>query len=300
MSAALDPNTVVTLASSIGGPTLTFEAQKTPSDPSFFTLVDIPGWYDQTQVDLDTENLPGQHGAFPPEDPTYGPRTIQVTADMTGPPGSDIRTLFWEKFSRLGLGPDRLTVTDAFGTLYSDTWLMGTPSFKLGAVTWIGRMTLNLYAPDPRKYRYQGGTIETQPGGVGGVIDGLAFPLIDTATGGLDFGTFAVSGGFYLHNSGTIESWPMLTVRGGLPGGFSLVSNIDSLVFSADVPNGQQCVLSPYAGGRAILNGVDRTDALVPVWTPVQPGETRLYVFSALGSPDTAARCFTDMRDAFI
>jgi hypothetical protein len=288
---AVTPGTIVDL-----GGYMRFEATLSPSEGAH-TLTDLQGWLDMTEITLDTEKLPGQHGHFPPEDPLLGGRYVRVLADITTAPGGDIRTEFWRAFSAVPLGPWRMSVTDAFGTLYSDVWLSGTPRFTMGRVAWIGTVDITLFAPDMRKYRAQEPGDGHEPQGAV-TLDGLHYPLY--LDGYLDYGPFAVSGGFYLNNAGTIESWPTFRVRGELIDGFAVEAGDDLLVFDTTVPSGQECVLSPYAGGRAILNGEDRTEELVESgWSALQPGETRLFVFSALGDYDPAARLFPIMRDAF-
>lgn len=262
-----------------------------------FALVDIPGWYDKPSLELDSEPIPGQDGMFPPIDPKYGGRYITLVADVLSAPHTDIRQVYWEQFSALRARAYELEVTDPFGTLTATVWPNGQARFTVGRVPWIGRVEVPLLAPDPRKYRAQP-SVSTQPAGEG-TSDGLEFPLF--ADGYLDFGDFEIAGGFYLSNAGKADSTPYFRVRGGLDGGFSIVSPAGTLTFTGAVPVGQEVVLSAFAGGRAILNGVDRTDLLtVAQWAPIEPGETRPYSFVSLDTYSSTALLTAYMKDAWI
>lgn len=285
-------DTLITLGSK-----LVVENTLYPTVQGRYTLVDVPGWYGKPPITLDTESMPGQDGAFPPSEATYGGRNFSVIATATAAPGKDIRQEFWPGFSDVQLELQRFTMADPFGTLFSDVWPNGELKFNLGRVPWIGEIEIPLFAADPRKYR-QHAPVGAKPAGAE-TLDGLHYPLYEN--GYLDYGDFSIAGGFYLHNAGKAQSWPTFTVIGGMDEGFTITSGEKVLRFEGAVPVGQACVLSPYTGGRAILNGVDRTDLLTQSdWAPVNGGATSPFAFASLGDYTATAYCTADMKDAWI
>ncbi|MCI2959554.1 phage tail family protein [Agromyces atrinae] len=273
-------------------------------DPHFdeWELVDLAGWYGRPSILHDAEPIPGQHGFLPPTEVTYAGRYVYVTLRKRVQPHQDIRSHHWGEFSDIRIGvPYSMTVEDAAGALTTDVWLTEAPDFVIDTVEWWATVTLPLMAPDPRKY---GPARPLRISATPETTNGLEFPLFED--GFLSFGPFDTgagfgAGSFALHNHGSIESYPIYRVTGAIAGGFSILTDGGELKFAQTVPPGTELVLSPYAGGRAVLNGVDVTVSLtVADWVPVARGERRGFTFVPVGTASAGAELAVDFREAWI
>ncbi|MET3635669.1 hypothetical protein [Curtobacterium oceanosedimentum] len=101
-------------------------------------------------------------------------------------------------------------------------------------------------------------------------LAGLAFPLFATAVGvaslpgALDFGmTSAGSNAAQISNAGNTAAWPVVTVTGPCPGGFTLALDGHAVTYGTDVPPGMQIAVDYSTGTATLLPGnVDRTTQL--------------------------------------
>jgi hypothetical protein len=265
-----------------------------------WTLVDFDDWYATADPSFPVDKNPLGVGDFPPPPATWSGKYMDLVADVWVGEGQDVRTWEWRRLSALRLAPVTVTVTDSFGTLTSQVQLAEAVEFQLGDVPRYARVTFHLYAPDPLTY---GPTREFLIPAVRPVADGLHFPLF--SAGKLDFGEWPVTAGFgpgkfAFSNFGTEESWPWFEAAGYMEGGFTIISGDDEIRYEDDVPTNKTLLLSPYAGGRAILDGVDVTTNLVsPAWSPIQPGDRRGFTFSPLGSASGGAALIPRFREAY-
>lgn len=263
----------------------------------------VDGWYDSPVVRLDTADIPGQDGSFTPDEPLLSGREISFTgyhrASSMAVAKLDVQRWAAALAKRHGFD---FTVEDEAGRLSSQVWVRGQVRMKPVLDLWL-RFNFVLFAPDPRKY----GPLPTPPltlSATPEVTDGLQFPLF--GDGFLSFGDFGDGAGFgagqfALLNRGSIASWPVYRVTGALTSGFSILTDGGELKYAATVPAGAELVLSPYAGGRAVLDGVDVTTNLtVANWVPVGPGERRLFTFVPAGAVSAGAGIRVDFREAWI
>ncbi|MGW9345584.1 hypothetical protein ACWGR3_28945 [Streptomyces albidoflavus] len=142
----------------------------------------------------------------------------------------------------------------------------------------ISTFEVTVYSRDPRKYGV-GRSIPmdaaVEPSG------GLRFPMVDGSV------SFGVTGGvlfpgvFALYNPGTAEFYPDRFVLDGPIPSFTIQSESHVIEYSAPIGIGDELILTPYAGGRATLNGADVSHNLLQAdWVPVRPGETRGFLFT--------------------
>jgi hypothetical protein len=261
-----------------------FEFDSEVGSGQVFKLTDLENWYSSAPVRVTVDPLPLSDGGFAPNRTYRSPKVMSINGFCYGGTTMEAIENAWQRIA--AIAPDgeamTLTVTDDSSDVKSmRVWLNGNPQvlpFRNNAA----RFQIPIVASDPRKY----GPVQTalsQPPGTSSTV-GLAFPLF--APGYLDFGVFAPAGLFYISNDGTAETWPTFTVLGvvGVEG-FQILSNEQTIEYAAAVPSGSQVVLSPYAGGRASVGGVDVTSNLTQAnWPSVKPGQTREYIFNPLGS----------------
>lgn len=270
--------------------------------PTEWELVDEDGWYRRPSISMPTQTIPGGHGSLTPEEPTYNSRFIMLDYRKIVARGQDVRRTEYERFSMLEIGvPYELIVRDPIGELSAAVWLSESPDFAPKKAWWLeGR--LEFFAPDPRKYRLAGAPIEFDA--TPSVADGLSFPLF--TDGYLSFGAFVTVGDFgvtefVLRNDGSMESWPIYRLRGPIQTGFSILTDGGELRYSGGVPAESSLTLSPYAGGRAVLDGVDVTEKLVVAdWVPVGARQSRQFKFVAAGLVSGGAGIEIDFREADI
>lgn len=270
--------------------------EQNPTGAARFKLTDLEGWYGTT-VRLQVDDMPEGDGGFNPVRSYRGVRRMVLRGFAMGStPEGTVREV-WQELSAIAPQGEQLAlqVDDDGGTYYMDVWAGNVQVLPFAPRR--ARFSVELVATDPRKY---GAPLELAPTGpAGSADDGLTFPMF--AGGYLDFGAFTPSGLVYVANGGTAESWPIFHVRGTVDDGFQIISGTDVVEYSADLALGETVTLSPYAGGRAILAGADVTGGRLTQasWPSILPGETRLYVFNALGTADANARLTIEFREAW-
>jgi hypothetical protein len=252
-----------------------------------FKLTNLANWYSSPPVRIDITEQPTNDGGFNPVRAYRSSKPMQIEGVcFSTSPEAAVRDAY-QRIAALGTTGQQmtLTVTDDVDTKTMRVWLNGNPQVEpFGPAS--ARFAVPIIATDPRKY----GPVQTgTTGPSGGSEDGLEWPLFED--GYLSFGEFSPTGLFYIKNEGTAESWPTFKVRGTVTGGFQIVSDQDIIEYSANVPLGSELVLSPYAGGRATTGQSDVTiDLTQSDWAPIEPGETKAYVFVALGTTDANAQ----------
>lgn len=155
------------------------------------------------------------------------------------------------------------------------------------SLTW----SLQLAAPDPRKYA----TTVSGSTGVASQTGGLSWPLDWTGggAGGLNWGTVTSTGTITLTNSGTADTWPVITFAangGTIVNPAALDANGNLLSFNLTLSGTDQLVLTTNPIGRTVLlNGADRRSAMTSAqWFSIYPGSTDPVSFTASstsGSP---------------
>src|SRR5690606_28113692 len=138
-------------------------------------------------------------------------------------------------------------------------------------------IAFTVWSHDPRKY----GRMLTLPVDPTLVSQGgLGFPVVEGSLAFGERGEIDFPGVFRLENPGTADFYPIFHVTGPVDS-FTIRSEQYVLAYDAPIAANQTLTLSPYAGGRASLDGVDVSINLTEAgWVPVQGGETRGYRFT--------------------
>lgn len=251
-----------------------------------FKMTDLKNWYSSPPIRIDITEIPASDNAFAPTRAYRGSKSMSLEGVCyASDTESAIRDAYQQIAALAPLGMSMtMTVTDAAGTLTQQVWLTDSQVIPFGPRK--ARFQISLNAPDGRKYE---AAEVTSIGPAGGAGDGMIWPLF--AGGYLDFGAFSPSGLFTLTNIGTAPAWPTFVVQGALTGGFAIVSGSHIIQYDADLAVGQEVTLSSYAGGRAIQGTSDVTYNMSSSdWVSVLPGQSRNYVFEALGTADANAQ----------
>lgn len=254
-----------------------------------YRLTDVQRWHSPAPFRVDVTDLPNGDGAFNPVRSLRSAKRMAVVGIVEAADAEVAEYECWERIA--ALSPEGLSLpltVESNGRVRTmRVWLYGEPDVVPFTPT-KARFKVPVVATDPRKY---GLPLDIDPiGPAGDAAEGLVFPLF--AGGYLDFGAFTPSGFLQITNGGRAESWPVFKVRGGLDAaGFEIVSDADVLRYEAAVALGTEVTLSPYAGGRASIGTTDvSTNLTRSDWPSIKPGETRTYVFNALGTADANAR----------
>lgn len=244
-------------------------------------LTGLEGWFDAPSTRVDEDLIPGGDGAFDANLILLEPRRLVVRgfceAASSGWVEREVRP--WlaalSKSQDLGLR----VFSDQRWLSVRNSKVRG--SLKVRAVEpTMTEFEIPVWSHDPRKY---GPTRQIEIDAVAEPVGGMRFPIVD---GALDFameGLTAFPGVFKIENPGTAEFFPeRFTVKGPLDG-FTITSEQSTVQYDGPVGIGDELVLTPYAGGRATLNGADVSHNLIRAeWVAVQPGETRGFLFSPI------------------
>lgn len=252
------------------------------------------GWWDSPDSRDEDDLIPGVDGAFEdPEDPLVEGRRVTL------------------RFAHVASSPE-WSVLNARRVL-AGLVKMGDLGFRVyEAGSWLGlrrarvrgrvRVTegrrhvalceITVASKDPLKYGPTRRVVldsTVQPEG------GLAFPIVD---GALSFGTSSSGvlfpGVFAIRNAGTGALFPERFTVTGPVDGFQIISESHVVEYSAAIDAGATLVLTPYAGGRATLDGADvSTNLLEADWAAVEPGQTRGYFFDPV-DPGAGSQLLVD------
>lgn len=255
----------------------------------------LEDWFDSPETRFDEDLVPGMHGAFEPEPTLMGPR--RVTFRARNQASSEAYAVREVRSWAAGLSTSsdlRFRVFQAGRWLYLHRARVRGKARVRRLIDGVTELEIPVWAADPRKY---GETqrleldANVQPSG------GLRFPMVD------GFVSFGASGGvlfpgvFVIHNQGTADFVPDRFTVVGPVDGFTISSESYVIEYAGAVPVGQQLIITPYAGGRATLDGADVSHNLLQAdWVPVQPGETRGFLFTP-DEPGAGSRLIVDYPD---
>jgi hypothetical protein len=285
---------VATMTVTLGELTLTDDPVGDPS----WKVQELDGWWSPPPVETNIENIPLGDGGF--DAPTFRrPKTFSINGVVQASTRAAARTAAWDRLAGLSPtgGPMTLTVMDEAGTRQMQVRLASNPQ----VLPYGGQRAffqIPLVAADGRKY----GPLISQQRGIGlpAATDGLTFPLFSDGT--LSFGSFTGTNSVALANTGTAPTFPTFAVSGYFDSaGFVIVSDAGEVItFQRTVSPGSTVILSPYAGGRATIDGSDQTTYLTsPSWTPIPPKGSRAYTLFAAGQSDAGAGMTVTYREAW-
>lgn len=247
-----------------------------------FHLSKLVGWYDAPTARFDADDRPQGDGKFRQKRVWRGARVVSVEGSWTG---DNLAAAYAAREQLMAAQADGaespFVVNDLLGVRSSSVSLTTAPTADDGLYQPFFKFAFDVIAPDPVKY----GRAQSQTTSVPTPSSGLVWPL-GSSTPYFNWGTPGSSGQISLTNSGTAQSWPTLTVTGGLAGGFSLtwVPTGDQLIYSGPIPDGSSVNLSARTG-RATMNGTSDVTGFLTTsnWWSIAPGQTGLVQFTPIG-----------------
>lgn len=254
-------------------------------------VVDVPGLWDSAETRDEEEVIPGRDGLNGSVEQLLDGITFRVVGKSVA------TTPQWAADDRAWLRSLAKLDDLAFRKNEAGTWLSlrgARVDGKVRASTDFRGLETSFEIPvasrDPRWY----GQKKSFPvDAVAAQTGGLRYPLVDGSVSFGDLGDVSFPGAFRVPNRGTAPYWPGFRVRGGMDS-FTIISESHVIAYDAPIGVNQTLTLSPYLGGRAVLDGVDvSTNLLQADWVPVRGGETRGYVFSAI-QPTAGAQLLVD------
>lgn len=241
-------------------------------------IVDLDGWWDSPDNNVGKFPVPGGYGTLPFATPTPGTveaviRGVAVSTtpmmgerdrawlrSLAGLPDLEMRV--WEQYQWLSVRGAQVN-----GRVRVDTDYRGhRTAFEIPITTY-----------DPVRYGAQADPIVLDAMEV--ASGGLAWPVVD---GSFDFGALpevTFPGQFEVENVG-LHPFHLETFVRGPVDGFQLISDNRVVEYSNPIPAGKTVSVSPYLGGRAVVDGTDVSVHLTRAeFTPVCPGVTQNYLF---------------------
>ena len=243
-------------------------------------LTGLEGFYDSPGTQFDETLIPGQDGAFDPEDVLLEPRRVTIRGEC------EVSSRAWaDNVARAWLASLAKKSDLNFRAYVGGKWVSLRFAKVRGQIKvrdldeTSTEFEIPVWAADPIKY---GPTLKFDVDATVAPSGGMSFPIVDGAISFGVSGAVTFPGAFQLYNPGTAGFYPAFTVRGPVAS-FTITSEGRVIEFVSPVPTGKELVLSPYLGGRAVLDGVDVSHNLTQAgWAPVLGGQTRGYLFNAL------------------
>lgn len=242
----------------------------------------LDGWWDGVEPQYEEEIDPSGDGAYDPVAVTVGPRRVNVTLI------TDASSPVWASLDHRAWAASLSKRTDLGFRVYEEGvgWLSlrrakirGIPKVRPHRTDMrLTTITFTVWSADPRKYgEWKSVAIDA----ISPERGGLAMPV--SPARGMDFnpeGDVSFPGVFHITNPGTADYFPIFSVTGPMDG-FSITSEANTITYAGALAYGQKLVLSPYAGGRAVLDGTDVSHNLTRAdWTAVQGDQRRGFLFS--------------------
>ena len=255
-------------------------------------LVDLQGWWDSPDNRSETVLNPAGWGALPYTDPMLGTVRGVIRGEAVAlSPERGAQDRAWLR--SLAAVPDLgLRIWEQGGWLsVRGAQVDGRVKVATGFQGHRTEFEIPFGATDPVRYGPPATPIvlDAQASATGG----LAWPVVD---GAFDFGQLpgvTFPGFFSVENVGTTPFHIESSVRGPMDG-FQIISDGRVVECSTQIPAGSTVTVSPYLGGRAVMDGTDVSVYLTRAeFTPVCPGATQNYLFVPL-NPGHGSRLQVD------
>ena len=248
-----------------------------------FHLSKLVGWYDAPAARFDADDRPQGDGKFRQKRVYRSARVVSVEGSWTGSSVTDAYAAREQLMAVQASGAESsFTVADPLGVRSSSVSLTTAPTADDGLYQPFFKFAFDVVAPDPVKY----GQAQSQTTPVPTPSSGLVWPL-GSSSPYFNWGTAGNTGQISLTNAGTAQSWPSLTVAGGLSGGFILtwVPTGDQLIYSVPIPDGSSVNLNSRTG-RATMNGASDVTGFLTTsnWWSLAAGQTGLVQFTPVGT----------------
>lgn len=255
----------------------------------FFT--DLIDWYTVSDSKSDVRERPAAHGAFGIADDWRSSLTVSVSGVYRGSSHEDAVAAA----TVLGMvlkknKPTRLTVDDGDVVTSRVVSVRHAPVEDTHGGS-IVKFSADMVASDPYRYGPDIEQIADVPVSGGGLH--LPFgtrrsdDAVDVSTSYWDFGPDGSSGRLSVTNFGTAETFPLLSVTGGLGSGFIItdVTKGQSVRFDRVIPDGSSVTVNQRTG-RATIDGQSDVSGFITVrqFFSIGPAETHIIQFSPLGT----------------
>lgn len=245
-----------------------------------YSIESLDGWFGSSPVRDTVDARPNSDGAF--EELRFHRAARPITLAGKVHASGDGFGEWRELAAVLGSGrPDILTVDDGSVSLSSVVRPVGSGLSLSPMVNGMANYVLSVVAYDPVKYSAPVVSVASAPS-VGG---GLQYNL--HAAGVLEYGSNGELGRVSVTNSGTAKTYPVVTVSGGLAGGFT-VSRLDTgerVQYERVVTDGSTVVMD-FRTGSVLVDGVSDASASLTIadFFGVEPGTTVDVQFTPIGT----------------
>ena len=210
----------------------------------------IEGWYDTPSVKEDPESREGADGSFLRTQVHYSSRVVKATL-MTLADSRYDHVALWKQLGELNRTPRRVRLVDLDDTFIDAVLEFTYPS---GRLTGVAKITVIATADDPVRYATALQSLSLVSGARSGGTDyPTKYPT--------DYGGDADASQSYgvLTNDGNIASAPVITVRGSLPQGFTLMDSEGRGITYYDAVFPGSPVTVDCKNRRVMVNGVNRS-----------------------------------------
>lgn len=249
-----------------------------------FTITRWSGWWDGPPVRRRGNERPQADGDFGSSKNWRGARVVTVEGSYVGTTMQDTYAAMQSlaALQASGVASD-FRVVEPFSTLTAVVELAGAPRMPDHLAFPFFSFAFDVVAPDP--YRY--GDMVSVFTGVPVSGGGLLFPLGTTPSAFWDFGADGSSGRVSVTNLGSAAVWPILSVAGGMSGGFVAtdVTSGGSVRFERSIPEGSVVSINQRTG-RASIDGQSDVSGFITGrdFFSVPAGGTHQIQFAVLGS----------------
>lgn len=230
-----------------------------PSEGYAISSKGVAGWVSSPQSKVDLTERGQGNGAFPaPQDGIiYAARTVTAYIIVLGSTREDVLAKIQALEKTIGHHDVKLRVVDAT----SDTYVIGHTEISVPG-EWHERSItaeLTLVCPDPRRYGSMAKVATMAPPATGGT-GGLTYSQDGVLLWPLDWGAQAEASSICtLTNGGTATAYPVITVAGDMPGGFTVTDIASGRQLTYAYPVTQQGVRLDCLARTASVAGVDMT-----------------------------------------
>jgi len=259
-----------------------------------FTISSWTGWWDGAPSKTSLEERSSGDGAHQVSAIYRGARTITVEGSYVGTTMEDTYAALLKLAALQADGrPSVFRTVEPFSDLQATVALVGAPLLPNQLAFPFFTYKFDVTAADP--YRY--GVAQSTSAGAPSSGGGLLFPLGTTSTKYWDFGADGTSGRVNVTNPGTAATYLLLTVTGGMDGGFVITDVTTGVVvpFSRAIPVGSAVTINERTGRAWIddpANDVSGFLVAPDAVIRVGPGETHVLQFAPIGVV-TGAPTFT-------
>lgn len=260
----------------------------------------LDGWWDSAETLYDEDTSDGVDGAPDPVEVSLGPKRVNVRLEIASSSPDWAETDVRDWAAALSRQTDI-----GFRVFHGGRWRSLRKAKVRGNVKVApNRSDLRLttvqftaWSHDPRRYGDIAKIVvdpDLAPSG------GLTFPIVEDSLDFGDTGDVNFGGAVRIENPGTapflLES---IQVAGGMDS-FTFTSESHVIEYASPIAVGQTLVLSPYAGGRAYLDGADVSHHLTRAdWVTVPEHGQRGFIFAPVNPTAGAQLTVTHARGAW-